>query len=54
MKAKFTLISTTLALFVYFTHAQQPSFPKPDKGKNIPFGQKQPAPSSLSGDQKIY
>jgi ELWxxDGT repeat protein len=52
MKAKFTLISATLALFVYFTDAQQPSFPKPDKSKNIPFGQKQPAPSSLNDVQK--
>jgi hypothetical protein len=54
MKAKFTLISITFALFAYTTDAQQPTFPKPDKSKNIRFGQKQPAPSSLSGIKRIY
>ena len=52
MKVKCTLTSITLVLFAFTTHAQQPSFPKPDKSKNIPFGKKQPAPSSLSEDQK--
>jgi len=52
MNAKFTLLSMIIALFAVITDAQQPSFPKPDKSKNIPFGKKQPAPSSLSDDQK--
>jgi len=41
-----------MVLLAFTTDAQQPSFPKPDKSKNIPFGKKQPAPSSLSEDQK--
>ena len=52
MKGKFTFISITIALFAFIASAQQPSFPKPDKNKNIPFGKKQPAPSTLSEDQK--
>jgi hypothetical protein len=52
MNGKFTLVSVTMVLLAFTTNAQQPSFPKPDKSKNIPFGKKQPAPSSLSEDQK--
>jgi len=54
MKAKFTLISVTILLFASIARTQQPSFPKPDKSKNIPFGQKQPRPSSLTPDQKRF
>ena len=52
MNVRFTLLSMTMALFAFASQAQRPSFPKPDKSKNISFGQKQPAPSLLSYDQK--